>query len=343
MVREGSRDAPPPGGASGRAWQEAAGGRRRRARGGAGVGTDVPPDAECGPGRGIPRAPRREVSEPSALDGGASAPRGGCGQPSPSCSPPPRALSPRGSWRRQQLQPPPPTPEQTPESPAPLSAQEEVPSAMTQLPPWDPSYQAPPRRTPESGRGSGASFSGRTLCHPSWPMYDAWGRREQASQDAGASSGPPGLTGDAAAAPGSSAVRLAWDPEALTLGFPVVGAEDVFLLDPLLPCGQRIPMYLSKPPQQAMGSLKLQIPPPIMSTCVRPSPSPGCSSTWLSESEIIALRGLLQMSQGEPRPSSPTSTSCRDPDSDHLAPSDGQSCSESADPSPTHIPDAHHP
>uniref|UniRef100_A0A8C5P536 Histone deacetylase complex subunit SAP25 n=1 Tax=Jaculus jaculus TaxID=51337 RepID=A0A8C5P536_JACJA len=229
---------------------------------------------------------------------------GGCGQPSPSCSPPPRALSPRGSWRRQQLQPPPPTPEQTPESPAPLSAQEEVPSAMTQLPPWDPSYQAPPRRT-ESGRGSGASFSGRTLCHPSWPMYDAWGRRassrgEQASQDA---------------------------------GFPVVGAEDVFLLDPLLPCGQRIPMYLSKPPQQAMGSLKLQIPPPIMSTCVRPSPSPGCSSTWLSESEIIALRGLLQMSQGEPRPSSPTSTSCRDPDSDHLAPSDGQSCSESADPS----------
>ena len=38
-------------------------------------------------------------------------------------------------------------------------------------------------------------------------------------------------------------------------GLPVTNYEDVFLLDPLLACGQRIPLYLSKPPQQVRGSL----------------------------------------------------------------------------------------
>lgn len=29
-----------------------------------------------------------------------------------------------------------------------------------------------------------------------------------------------------------------------------MGREDVFLSDPLLPCGQRVPLYLSEAPQQ---------------------------------------------------------------------------------------------
>lgn len=33
-------------------------------------------------------------------------------------------------------------------------------------------------------------------------------------------------------------------------GLPVMSCEDVFLSDPLLPCGQRVPLYLSEPPQQ---------------------------------------------------------------------------------------------
>lgn len=43
-------------------------------------------------------------------------------------------------------------------------------------------------------------------------------------------------------------------------GLPVTNYEDVFLLDPLLSCGQRIPLYLSKPPQQVRGSLPLGFP-----------------------------------------------------------------------------------
>lgn len=144
-------------------------------------------------------------------------------------------------------------------------------------------------------------------------------------------------------------------------GVPVRNYEDVFLLDPLLPCGQRVPLILSKPPQQvrvslppfsspflhskpggqaslflssqAMDSRKLLLPPPIMSPSVHPSSSQACSSTWLSEAEMIALAGLLQMSQGEQTPncvaSSLPSTSCPDPVSvsEDPGPSGDQSCS----------------
>ncbi|KAG8523759.1 Leucine-rich repeat and calponin homology domain-containing protein 4 [Galemys pyrenaicus] len=193
-------------------------------------------------------------------------------------------------------------------------AWEVAPSRMTQLAPWDPNYEA------EAGAqlvwgpscSSGASFSGRTLCHPSfWPLYEAAsGRglgprapapghqnREQVPRDAGTAlfpfgqwnEGPPGYYSSSLSSP----------------GFPVMCCEDVFLSDPLLPRGQqRVPLYLSEPPQQVMGSLKLLLPPPIMSPWVLPTPIAGCSTTWLSGPELIALTGLLQMSQGEPRPSS---------------------------------------
>lgn len=129
-------------------------------------------------------------------------------------------------------------------------------------------------------------------------------------------------------------------------GFPVMCYEDVFLSDPLLPPGQRVPLYLSEAPQQVMGSLKLLLPPPIMSHQVSPTRSPGCCTAWLSGPELIALTGLLQMSQGEPRPSSTGSLAASmppsgppDPVSGHPGPSGDPSCSHCTDPSFPCTPD----
>ncbi|KAF3813953.1 hypothetical protein GH733_017985 [Mirounga leonina] len=128
-------------------------------------------------------------------------------------------------------------------------------------------------------------------------------------------------------------------------GFPVMCHEDVFLSDPLLPSGQRVPLYLSEASQQVMGSLKLLLPPPIMSPWVLRTPSPGCSTAWLSGPELIALTGLLQMSQGAPRPASPGAPTPPagppDPVSDHPGPSGSPSCSHCTDPSVPRTPDAH--
>lgn len=44
-------------------------------------------------------------------------------------------------------------------------------------------------------------------------------------------------------------------------GLPVTSYDDVFLLDPLLPCGQRVPLYLSKPPQQVRRVRPFHSPP----------------------------------------------------------------------------------
>eukprot|EP00069_Balaena_mysticetus_P001094 bmy_15090T0 len=113
--------------------------------------------------------------------------------------------------------------------------------------------------------------------------------------------------------------------------------EDVFLSDPPLPCGQRVPLYLSQGPQQVMGSLKLLLPAPVVSPWVLPTPSSGCSTAWLRGPELIALTGLLQMSQREPRPSSPGApmppADPPDAASDHPGTSGGQSCSHCMDPS----------
>ncbi|XP_012587454.1 PREDICTED: histone deacetylase complex subunit SAP25 isoform X4 [Condylura cristata] len=190
-------------------------------------------------------------------------------------------------------------------TPVPLSSQmawEVAPPRMPLLPPWDPNYEAKAGSQPMWGPScsSGASFSGRTLCHPSfWPLYEAASGR--------------GLR--------------PWVS-------PVHQNREQMLrdADPLLPQGQqRVPLYLSEAPQQVstrpalpqpclgaglgrshfrpvspqvMGSLKLLLPPPVMSPWVLPTPTPGCSTAWLSGPELIALTGLLQMSQGEPRPSS---------------------------------------
>ncbi|XP_029803750.1 histone deacetylase complex subunit SAP25 isoform X2 [Suricata suricatta] len=238
-------------------------------------------------------------------------------------TPSPQPLSRRPAWtRREQLLPRPPpalAAEHSPETPAALSPQmawEVPPSGMTVLAPWDPNYQAKagPRLVWGPSCASGASFSGRTLCHPSWwPMYEAASGRDLRSL-----------------APATGHQNGEHSP------------RDA---DPLLPRGQRVPLYLSEASQQVMGSLKLLLPPPIMSPWVLRTPSPGCSTVWLSGPEFIALTGLLQMSQGAPRPvasEAPTPPAGPpDPVSDQGGPSGGPSCSHCTDPSAPQTPDTH--
>ncbi|XP_068381379.1 histone deacetylase complex subunit SAP25 isoform X1 [Eschrichtius robustus] len=257
-------------------------------------------------------------------------------------SPSPQPWSRRPSWaRKEQLLPRPPpglaaerspgTPVQ-PRPPVPLSPEmtwEVAPSRMTLLAPRNPNCEAKPGPPLVWGlsRESGTSFSGRTLRHPSFcPLYEAASGRGLRPSLAGHQSG-------------EQAPRDA--------GFPVMCCEDVFLSDPLLPRGQRAPLYVSQARQQVMGSLKLLLPPPVMSPRVLPTPSSGCSTAWLSGPELIALTGLLQMSQGEPRPSSPGApmppAGPPDPASDHPGASGGQSCSHCTDPSLPRAPDSQGP
>nr|XP_021527262.1 histone deacetylase complex subunit SAP25 [Aotus nancymaae] len=270
-----------------------------------------------------------------AWSSGADAPRELGTPPRDSPQPPSR----RHSWtQREQLllprHPPGPATEQPLGTPVPLPPQmawEEAPLRMTPLAPWDPKYEAKagPRLVWGANCSSGASFSGRTLCHPSfWPLYEAASGRG---------------TRPVAPATGHQNGQQA-HPDA---GFPVMCHEDIFFSDPLLPQGQRIPLYLSEAPQQVMGSLKLLPPPPIMSPWVFPSlsPSPGHSTARLSGPELIALTGLLQMSQGEPRPSSSEAATPPagppDPASDPASPCGGPSSSHGADPSLPQTPDTH--
>lgn len=97
-----------------------------------------------------------------------------------------------------------------------------------------------------------------------------------------------------------------------------------------------------------MDPRRLLLPPPIMSASVLPlsSQANSSTSTWLSEAEMIALAGLLQMGQAEQTPnslaSSLSSTSCPDPVSEDPGPCGGQSCSDT-DPQPTQNPDSYCP
>ncbi|XP_014405618.1 PREDICTED: histone deacetylase complex subunit SAP25 isoform X5 [Myotis brandtii] len=220
----------------------------------------------------------------------------------------PQFRAPRPSWTRRGQRRAPPraglVAQQHPGTPVPLFPQMAwgvAPSRMTLLAPWDPNYEAKAGSQLVWGPScaSGASFSSRTLCHPSfWPLYEAASGRARRP-----------LTSAAVHQNGEQAPRDA--------GFPVMCCEDVFLSDPLLPPGQRVPLNLPEAPQQ-----------------VCPTPSPGCCTAWLSGPELIALTGLLQMSQGEPRPSSTGSSAAPtppsgplDPVSDHAGPS-GSHCTD---------------
>ncbi|XP_023397510.2 histone deacetylase complex subunit SAP25 isoform X1 [Loxodonta africana] len=288
----------------------------------------------------------------------------------PHDSPQLQSVSP--SWTLRKQLPPGSPPglaaEQSPGTPGPLSPQmawDVAPSRMTPLPPWDPNYEAEGPQQWGASSGSGASFSGRTLCHPSfWPLYEAASGRGLRPL-APTTGHQNGVAGTSLVAPVGRQARLecphsaelsgvgtpAWPlvpPQHFpSPGFPVLCCEDVFLSDPLLPSGHRIPLYLAEAPQQVMSSLQLLLPPPIMSTWVVPTRSAGRSTAWLSRSELIALTGLLQMSQGEPRPSSsvppiPGADSSDlvsgDPDS-----TGGPSCPHVPDPSLPRTPDTHSP
>uniref|UniRef100_A0A8C9E2T4 Sin3A associated protein 25 n=1 Tax=Phocoena sinus TaxID=42100 RepID=A0A8C9E2T4_PHOSS len=251
----------------------------------------------------------------------------------PQDSPQPWFRRPSWTWKEQQLLGRPGlAAERSPGTPVPLPPQmtwEVAPSRMTLLAPQDPNCEAKPGPQLVWGLSceSGTSFSGRTLRHPSFcPVYEAASGRGLRPSLAGRQSGEQ-VPRDA--------------------GFPVTCCEDVFFSDHLLPCGQRVPLYLSQARQQVMGSLKLLLPPPVMSPRVLPAPSSGCSTAWLSGPELIALTGLLQMSQGEPRPSSPGApmppAGPPDPASDHPGASGGQSCSHCMDPSLPRAPDSQGP
>ncbi|XP_060029394.1 histone deacetylase complex subunit SAP25 isoform X2 [Erinaceus europaeus] len=191
--------------------------------------------------------------------------------------------------------------------PAPLSprvAWEVAPSRMALPAPWDPNYEPKAGTWLLGGRCSSCtSFTCRTLCHPTfWPMYEPAllrgpENRELLPCDAGAGLGAPGSM------PG----------ETFSPPLPALRRED-FLLDPLLPAGQRVPLYLS--PQQVSGRRSL---------------------AWLTGPELIALTGLLLMSQGEPRRSPP------DRGADHSGPSGDRNCPHGTDPSPPGSGDPHTP
>ncbi|XP_045318223.1 histone deacetylase complex subunit SAP25 isoform X2 [Leopardus geoffroyi] len=338
----------------GPAWGcEGRGGRHGRCGRGARSGWPALPS----PARGVmlPGPPRRwdagkeqaleEHGSPAGSDPGETSTFGEEALEEPGTPPQdsPQPRSRRPSWTRRELllsRPPPGlAAEHSPGTPAlsPQMAWEVAPSRMTVLAPWDPNYKAkagprlvwcsvmPPSQGPSCAPGT--SFSGRTLCHPSlWPLYEAASGRDLRSL-----------------APATGHQNGEHEPR--DAGFPVMCCEDVFVSDPLLPCGQRIPLYLSEASQQVMGSLKLLLPPPIMSPWVLRTPSPGCPTAWLSGPELIALTGLLQMSQGPPRPvalEAPTPPAGPpDPVSDHPDPSGGPSCSHCTDPSAPQTPDTH--
>ncbi|XP_062035564.1 histone deacetylase complex subunit SAP25 isoform X2 [Lepus europaeus] len=216
---------------------------------------------------------------------------------------------------------------------APVSHQmtwDVAPSRMSLLAPWDPNYQA--RAGPGllwgAGGGSG-TFSDRTLYHPSLcPLYEASSSRRLRPL-------VPGLghwSGEQV--PGGS-------------GFPVMCREDFFLSDPLLPPGRRVPLYLSEATQQVMSSQRLLLPPPIMSSWVLPTQSQGRSTTWLSGPELIALTGLLQMSQEGARPSSSQApllpVGPLNPAAHHAGPCGSQGCSRCTAPSHSQPPGPHFP
>ncbi|XP_012666276.1 histone deacetylase complex subunit SAP25 [Otolemur garnettii] len=155
----------------------------------------------------------------------------------------------------------------------PLSPQmirEVAPSRMTLLAPWDPNYQAKagPRLVWGASCGSGASFSGRTLCHPSfWPLYEA--------------SSSVGVRPRTFRNPGTGPQNGEWAVQ--DTGFSVMCREDVFLCDPLLPCGQRVPLYLSEAPTAGDGLPEAAAPTPCHVPLGCPQPFPEllhCLAQW---------------------------------------------------------------
>ncbi|XP_006859878.1 PREDICTED: cleavage and polyadenylation specificity factor subunit CG7185-like [Chrysochloris asiatica] len=196
--------------------------------------------------------------------------------------------------KRRRLQPhssPDPAAEQRPEASA--SSAPEAPQPAPPAP-WDPSYQPETRSWQMVGVGS---FSNRTLSHPSFmPLYEAAAHRGHSPL------GPPAghqITQQVPASPGPSQCSALPQPGlecsmAPSPGFPVLGREDLFFSDPLLPYGQqRVPMSVANTPQQMMGPMRLHSPPPIMSSWVAPTRPPGYTSTWQKLEPRVSLHRIV--------------------------------------------------
>ncbi|XP_075384284.1 histone deacetylase complex subunit SAP25 [Tenrec ecaudatus] len=114
------------------------------------------------------------------------------------------------------------------------------------------------------------------------------------------------------------------------------------ILPSLLSGTNRIHMHLARPIYQIMAPLRLVTPPPIMTSWVTPSPSPGCSSAWLSGSEVTAVTGLMHMGQQRPGPSAssnePPSSSSPD-ESEDSETTCGPSCQHTLNPLHPQSPD----
>ncbi|XP_040828831.1 histone deacetylase complex subunit SAP25 [Ochotona curzoniae] len=294
-----------------------------------GDGSEEEPE-KPGPSSGSEQSETKSSGEEAPKDQGAAS----------QDSVPPQALN--APWTPgQQL-----APEQAQQAPAFHQVSWEVsPTRMALLPPWDPSYEvkAGTRVLWAAGCGSGASYSGRTLWHPSfWPLYEtssggtSSGVASSGVASSGGASSGGASSGGASSGGGSQpqapgAGQQPAESVARDAGIPVVCREEIFFLDPLLPQGQRVPLLLSEVPQQAVGSLRLLLPPAIMSPLVVPTVTRSTSTAWLTGPELIAVTGLLQMSEGPPRPSTPPQTSplSEDPPSSADEPQDpegGQDC-----------------
>lgn len=71
-------------------------------------------------------------------------------------------------------------------------------------------------------------------------------------------------------------------------GFPVMCYEDVFLSDPLLPPGQRVPLYLSEAPQQVSTFSVLASSQPSCRAWEETLPPPLSSGDGISEAAAPA-------------------------------------------------------
>ncbi|XP_067325549.1 histone deacetylase complex subunit SAP25 [Anolis sagrei] len=141
--------------------------------------------------------------------------------------------------------------------------EEETPDCNgAEFPPWMQPDAKPTFRTPHCPTGQVTHWChSRTLSHPSF----------QALYTARAHDGPRPLPGP----------------------LPVLDCGGFFYSDPTMPPGHRIYNWLSRPSQEVFLNLRLNTPPPIMSTCVSASPRP--LNHGLSELEQKAVSALLEL------------------------------------------------
>ncbi|XP_067879981.1 uncharacterized protein [Heterodontus francisci] len=118
-----------------------------------------------------------------------------------------------------------------------------------------------------------APFSTRTLSHPSFHSYYAAVSSQQSQSFPVEANGSRFKNQDSVDS--QSKPDLTMKSEACVLRsqeihMPAIHQCEFFYTDPLLPSGYRVYNHLSLPTRQVLQGLRLNTPPPIMSTCVTP-------------------------------------------------------------------------